>query len=233
MTSFLNSIGKRKKSPEQLVLSTKQTLQSIVDYGNENKEEKLVAIESLNKYVADIKSLVHGKTASNGKEDSNDFDEEKSIEISKYIQSENLFYLLISTIETVSFETRKDTTTIFNYLLRKNVSGFVLYLENNGGLVEHLIQGYEHADSALSCGAMLRESIRYESLSRMVINSPLLWRFFETYVHLPNFEVASDAFNTLREAVTTPKHKHVSEEFLENNSSLFLEKFDVRCSPLF
>jgi len=94
-------------------------------------------------------------------------------------------------------------------------------------ILQSLLQGYLSTESALSCGSMLRESLRHENLARYVLFSEFLWAFFDSYVHLSDFEVASDAFNTLRELLTLPKHKHVVEEFMETHGDKLLEKYDV------
>jgi Mo25-like len=84
-------------------------------------------------------------------------------------------------------------------------------------LLPHLVialqvNAYDNADIALLCGSMLRECVRYESLARATLNDAALWKFFDVYVHLPNFDVASDAFATLRDLLT--RNKGVASEFL-------------------
>jgi Mo25-like len=74
------------------------------------------------------------------------------------------------------------------------------------------VNAYDNADIALLCGSMLRECVRYESLARATLNDAALWKFFDFYVHLPNFDVASDAFATLRDLLT--RNKGVASEFL-------------------
>lgn len=221
MTSFLNSIPKRKKSPDQLILSSKQALQTIIDSSACKEDEKIAAMENLTKYLVDIKVVLCGSA------ECMELDEEKVLEASKYIQSEGLMKLLISNIDVIPFETRKDTALIYSNLVRKNVNGFAQYLFDNVDILQSLLQGYLSTESALSCGSMLRESLRHESLARYVLFSEFLWAFFDSYVHLPDFEVASDAFNTLRELLTLPKHKHVVEEFMETHGDMLLEKYDV------
>lgn len=221
MTSFLNSIGKRKKTPDQLVISSKQALQTIVDASNAKEEERVAAMETLGKSLVEIKNILYGSI------ENPDIDEEKAAEISKYMQSEGLIALLIHNLDSISFEARKDTALIFNNLIRKSVSDFHQHLTDNKAIVERLLQGYLSADSALSCGSMIRETIRNENLARFILNSEHFWAFLDTYVHLPNFDIASDAFNTLRDFLTMPRHKHVAQEFMEQYCDKLLEKYDV------
>lgn len=69
---------------------------------------------------------------------------------------------------------------------------------------------------------MLRECIRYEPLARGVLGSELLWLFFDSYVHLPNFDVASDAFATLRDLLT--RNKGAASEFLSERWALLVQE---------
>jgi calcium binding protein 39 len=76
---------------------------------------------------------------------------------------------------------------------------------------------------ALNCGSMLREAARHEKVARRILFSPHIWAFFDTYVHLPNFDVASDSFATLRDLLT--KHKAVAADFLEKEYEQVFTKY--------
>jgi calcium binding protein 39 len=125
---------------------------------------------------------------------------------------------LIESLPALPFEARKDVAQVFNNLIRKNWEGFADYVAGDPLMVKNMIGAYGNPDIALLCGSMLRECIRYESLARMTMYDETLWLFFDNYVHLPNFDVASDAFATLRDLLT--RNKAVASEFL-------LEKFDI------
>ena len=114
------------------------------------------------------------------------------------------------------FEARKDAALIFNNLMRKNIANFADYvLEGFAVVVGKIIHGYEHSDCALNCGSMLRECVRHDALAEAILNSVHLWKIFDSYVHLPNFEVASDAFNSLRDLLVTAKNKRIAATFLD------------------
>mmetsp|Transcript_26319 Transcript_26319/g.43937 ORF Transcript_26319/g.43937 Transcript_26319/m.43937 type:complete len:555 (-) Transcript_26319:75-1739(-) len=235
MTSFLNNIGKRKKSPDQLVASSRQAMECIigagdgaVNSGNDNNTAAMM--ETLGKNLIDIKNILYGHIDSSVTE----IDEEKIQEISRCMQSEGLLLLLINNLDEISFEARKDTALIFNNLIRKDVSDFVSYVAQNAtSIVDTLVKGYGSIESALSYGSMLRECIRHEPLTYHILYSSgppdhhLLWLFFDVFVLLPNFEVASDAFNTLRDLLTTPRHKHLSDHFLEEKCEVVLDRYDT------
>lgn len=135
---------------------------------------------------------------------------------------------LVDHIEILPFEARKDTAHIFNNLIRKSVCNFAQYIGANFGVVLRLIEGYANPDSALSCGSMLRECIRHDDLATRILNSEQLWLFFDSYVHLRNFEVASDSFNTLKDLLTTAKNKSISSSFLDGRYEEVMRHYEVR-----
>ena len=100
------------------------------------------------------------------------------------------------------------------------------YLEDCPILIDALIEGYNHPDIALISGSMLRECIRHDSLATCILKSEKLWLFFDKFLHLPNFDVASDAFNSLRDLLTTQKNKSISAEFLETNFERVFTKYE-------
>ena len=94
--------------------------------------------------------------------------------------------------------------------------------------MNYLINGYTNPDTALSCGSMLRECIRDDRLALYVLHSSeLLDRFFDEFVSLPNFDVASDAFGTLKELLTTPSNRSVASEFMEQNYDRVFVLYEV------
>ena len=56
---------------------------------------------------------------------------------------------------------------------------------------------YEQQEIALNCGAMLRECLRYEALTKILLNSEEFYDFFK-YVEVSTFDIASDAFATFK-----------------------------------
>lgn len=220
MTSFLNSIAKRKKTPDQLVMSTKQAMQTLIDNAVGKEEDKITASDTLAKSLIDMKNVLFGTT------ENPEVDDEKTAELSKAILQEDLMTVLLSNINILGIETRKDLSVIFCNLLKKNIGGFVEHVAGNAALIDLMLQGYM-TEAALTCGVMIRDCLRYEALARLLLASEHIWQFFKVYVHLPNFDIASDAFNTLKELLVIPKHRHVATEFMEKNCDKLLEHYDV------
>lgn len=154
-----------------------------------------------------------------GTPDHPEVEEDRAKDLSKAIQSEGLIIILLEHLEDIPFEAKKDSALIFSNLIRKNIHNFALYIESNPKIINLLSEGYSKSESALNCGSILRECIRHDSLAKILLNSDCLWKFFDTYVHLPNFDVASDAFSTLHDALVTEKNKTIASDFLK-------EKYD-------
>ena len=111
--------------------------------------------------------------------------------------------------------------------MHKNIVNFAGYILENFSIVLMLMDGYMQPEIALFCGSMLRECIRHDNLARAIWSSDKIRCFFDTYVHLPNFEVASDAFNTLRDLLTTGKNKEVASEYLNTQFDEVFAKYEV------
>jgi calcium binding protein 39 len=98
----------------------------------------------------------------------------------------------------------------------------VEYLAKNSQLLTTLVEGYTNPEIALNCGVMLRECIRHEALCAILLQSESFWKFF-SFVEMPNFDIASDAFSTFKELLT--KHKAMCAEFLEKNYDRVFEEY--------
>ena len=140
------------------------------------------------------------------------------------IQDDLLFYLAQS-MYLLPFESRKDTQTIFSYVLRFKRSGSaqpqppaVSYIVNDRPeIITELCKGYEHRESAMPCGVVLREALKHEDIALIILydepdvafsiqeidenvqssGEGAFWQFF-TWIDRGAFEVSTDAFTTLR-----------------------------------
>jgi calcium binding protein 39 len=84
---------------------------------------------------------------------------------------------------------------------------------------------YENQEIALNCGIILRECVRHESLTKIILyssQSAHFYKFFD-YVELSTFDLASDAFATFKDLLT--KHKTVVAEFLDKQYDQFFDKY--------
>merc|ERR1712098_1044331 len=84
-------------------------------------------------------------------------------QLSQEFYNTNLLMLLLSNLQKIDFEGKKDVALIFNNILRRQIgtrSPTVEYMCTKPDILYTLIKGYEVADVALHCGTMLRECSR-------------------------------------------------------------------------
>lgn len=222
MTSFLSSIGRGPATPaiQDLVTTAEGAALVIID-DRCSPERHAAAEELLCKRLNQIKLILYGSSE-------HPVDEAKARDLAKCVQGADLLIPLITHIDIMPFEARKDTALIFNNCLRKHGTDFAPYVFRNfDAFVPRLVEGYANPDAGLSCGSMLRECIRHDDLARTLLNSELLWLFFDSYVQLPNFDVALDSFNTLRDLLVCSKNKLIASSFLEANYDVVFRKYEV------
>ena len=133
---------------------------------------------------------------------------------------------ILAVLSEVAFEARKDFVTVFNNVLRKEKGGKLItvdYIVAHNAIIDMLIDGLDDQDVAFPCGLILRECLKYEEIGKIVLLGPRFYEFFG-FVQCPQFDVASDAFLTLKEVLT--KHKQLVATFLENNYDEFFEHYD-------
>ena len=153
----------------------------------------------------------------------------------------NLISLLVKTLRAQEFECRKDTEAILVDLLA-NTEEAVDQLST--GILQQLCEAYEwcnYGAVALNSGNILRQALKHEVIARRLLNHPtdgdrspamfessLLRRFFR-YVNVVDFEVASDAFWTFREALI--KHPKLTADYLDQHYSGFFCQMNRLLQP--
>ena len=100
-------------------------------------------------------------------------------QVAQLVQSvlqEDLLYALATTIHLLPFETRKDTQTVFSYVLRYKPEGStneppaVAYvIDNRPDFIVELCKGYQRRESALPCGFVLREALKHEAIAAIIL----------------------------------------------------------------
>ncbi|KAL7555093.1 hypothetical protein ACHAWF_018806 [Thalassiosira exigua] len=142
-------------------------------------------------------------------------------------EEEDLLPALIRNLRSLPFEARKSVSAIFNYLLVCGLDGadrrqfasvssaFAAYvLERADAIISQLVRAHHckpsdgsgRVDIALLCGSMLRSSLRHASIYKWMLSDGncerLVYPFLDGYVHNPNFDVSSDALETVRAILT-------------------------------
>jgi len=200
------------KTKKGLVKSTRQLLTKVPKKGDEK------VIEELNKNLIDIRNRVCGDGV----------DEptmETIISIESEIETYDLFPLLTQQLPKLSFETRKVVITIYTSLLKLNIESkhpFVEYIITKPDVIIQIVNGYKDNNVWQHCGILLRETIRYEPLTKLMLQPEIFNEFF-VLVELPKFDIAIDAFSTFKELLT--KHKDIIARFLDENYDKFFEYY--------
>jgi len=207
--------GKSKDKPQELVKKCKDAVVLLDKAGNNAKViEK--ALEDISKSLDAMRVTLNDESQTNP---------EAAVALANEIFSSDLLQPLLAHLAKYDFEAKKDGIVIFNNLLKRQVgsrSPTVEYIGRNPAIIDVLAAGYENPDAALTCGTMLREITRHESLIKVILQSGYFWKFFK-YIEMPNFDLASDAFSTLKDVLT--KHKPPVAEFLEKNYDQFFTEY--------
>jgi hypothetical protein len=145
--------------------------------------------------------------------------------VSSIIQ-EDLLYTLASTLQFLPFESRKDTQTIFSYVLRYKppmndspVPPVIEYIVNRRPeVIIQLCRGYSNKESVMPCGVILREALKHEDVAIIILydrggeerfnidninentlssSDGVFWDFFY-WIDKGSFETSADAFTTFR-----------------------------------
>jgi len=215
MASFFFSGSSKKKDPALVVKATKD---AVILFEKSPKSAEKAA--EAGKCLSSMKIILFGDSE-------NEPNPEQQLQLCNDSIAQDLIPLLCNNLPKFDFEGRKDTATIFNNFLRRQNAQqrfpMVEYLTNqHADILHNLIIGYENPDVALHAGAMLRGAIQHEGLAKIILYSPHFTKFFQ-FVELPNFDIASDAFTTLKELLT--KHKPIAAEFLEKNYDKIFEEY--------
>ena len=141
---------------------------------------------------------------------------------------EDFLYALAHSLHLLPFEGRKDSQTIFCTILRfrppgstAEISPALAYvIDERPEVIIELCRGYNHSESVMPCGVVLREIAKNEDVAQIILcdesqeneaairinmideNKPasgngVFWDFFPC-IDKAAFEVSADAFSTFR-----------------------------------
>lgn len=141
---------------------------------------------------------------------------------------EDFLYALAHSLHLLPFEGRKDSQTIFCTILRfrppgstAEISPALAYVtDERPEVIIELCRGYNHSESVMPCGVVLREIVKNEDVAQIILcdesleneaairlneideNKPasgngVFWKFFPC-IDKAAFEVSADAFSTFR-----------------------------------
>lgn len=212
---FKSSKGKSPQELGKALLSNLLKLDACLGTEPVPTSELSRLLEENTKTLLSIKSVI-----------SNAEDEDAFDEMCHEFYSNDLLFQLLSRIRIVEFETRKEIVAIFLHLLRRQIgTRFVTadFLNGDKRALQFLFTSYACGDIALHCGIMIRECCKFGSLVHALLDLESFWRIFE-FIELPEFQLSSDAFATLRELLL--RGKQVSAAFLAQHYALFIGHFN-------
>ncbi|PYH45529.1 Mo25 family protein [Aspergillus saccharolyticus JOP 1030-1] len=231
----------RSRQPSDLVRTIKDTLVRIRENPSNNQEAE--------KPLAQMKVIVQGTQDVEVSPD----------QVQSLIQAalqEDLLYDLARSLHLLPFEARKDTQAIFSHILRfrpanassnQNDPPVISYIvHNRPEVIIELCKGYEHSESAMPCGVILREALKFDVIAAIILydqsgdgepaikltevqpavpqdGTGIFWRFFY-WIDRGSFELSADSFTTFREILT--RHKNLVTGYLSTNFDRFFAKFN-------
>jgi calcium binding protein 39 len=136
---------------------------------------------------------------------------------------------LIEKLPLLEFEVRKDVMNMFCALLWTQMPQHVEqqvvdYLRNHPKSCGLLIDGYRNEEVALHHGVVLRSCARHAQLAEAILASGKVLDLIE-YARQPSFDIASDAFDTLKCLLF--EHKDFAADWLIENSTEFFNRYST------
>ena len=156
--------------------------------------------------------------------------EQTSQLVHSIIQDDFLFSLARS-IYLLPFESRKDTQSIFSYVLRHrppsnpndDPPALKHVIQSRPEVLLSLCRGYQYKESAMPCGVVLREALKHESVAATILydqsreneradrldeidlrasqSDQGVFWKFFSWIDSGAFEVSTDAFTTFRVSI--------------------------------
>ncbi|EFQ97857.1 conidiophore development protein hymA [Nannizzia gypsea CBS 118893] len=252
----------RQRQPAEVARTTKDLLVKLRDVPGDAKTEEDLA-----------KQLGHMKLIVQGTQEVDTLPDQVQQLVHASLQ-EDLLYELARSIPNLPFEARKDTQTIFSHILRfrPDTSTTAPAIPNSTGgggaapvsstsgdppvisyivhkrpeILTQLCRGYENNKSAMPCGSILREALKYEVVAGIILydesgegerairlneiqpgkkqsGEGLFWSFLG-WINQSSFEVSADAFTTFRDILT--RHKALVAGYLSANFDLFFSRYN-------
>lgn len=209
----------KPKTPQEVTKAIRDSLMALDTQTVVEVKALEKALEEVEKNFSTMKSMLSGE----GESDPNP---DQALQLAIEICKEDVIALLIHKILTFGWQARKDLVHCWCILLRQKVDEYyccVDYIEHHLELLDFLVVCYDNKEIALTCGAMLRECIKFPTLAKYILESASFELFFK-YVDLPTFDSASDAFSTFKDLLT--KHESIVSEYLSSQYDKFFDMYE-------
>lgn len=119
-------------------------------------------------------------------------------------------------LSALTFETKKYVGHVFRAMTVHNLQHFSEFLSERPEIMRWLAEGYRNNDTALICGAMLRDCFEYQELALLFLHEmhPEFALLFTVTASNSNFDISADAFMNITRLLT--RHKQASLPLLED-----------------
>ena len=219
-------LSRKVKPPPELVRTTREAMLQL-EQSSSGSEPPAKASEEVSRNLSSMKLLLYGEPDQRP-------NPEAASELAREVWKSDVLRLLLTHLPLLDFECRKDVSQVFSNLLRRQQHGeheTVKWLEENRDVLFILLRCYETPQLALNYGIMLRECARHERLAALLLPTAEEQQFYAlfTYIESPYFDVASDAFASLKDLLT--KHKPVVAAFLAQHYEPFFQHYHKLVFP--
>ncbi|KAJ7869661.1 armadillo-type protein [Mycena leptocephala] len=202
------SILDKQRTPSDLVRGLRDAIPRL--------DSGAPANEDISKNLQQIKAILYGD---------GDPQPELVAQLAQETYNTDLLQHLVVNVARFEFEARKDVVQIFNNLLRRQIGSrwpTVEYLSGKHQVIFAALAGYENEEVALNTGMILKEMLRHEQLSKVLLYSDQFYKF-PHYIETTTFGISCDAFANLKETLT--RHKPMVADYLDKNYDRFFSSF--------
>ncbi|XP_057771854.1 uncharacterized protein LOC130991582 [Salvia miltiorrhiza] len=209
----------RPKTPQELAKAIKDSLMAIDSITAAEVKSLEKGMEEVEKNIMTMRTMLSGDGEVEPSAD-------QITQLAFEICNEDAISLLFHKLPILGWEARKNLVHCWSILLKQKVDSINCceqYMEKHLELLDFLVVSYDNKEIALTCGHMLRECIKFPTLSKYILESPCFELFFK-FVELPTFDVASDAFSTFKDLLT--KHPTAVSEYLTTHYNEFFELYE-------
>ncbi|ODV83960.1 hypothetical protein CANARDRAFT_201931 [[Candida] arabinofermentans NRRL YB-2248] len=207
------------KTPAELVRAMNEQVTKLDSTSDKKKVQ-----DEVTRYLTSVKNILNGEETLNGNFSESQPDQIGQLALEVY--ATDSLYLLIQNLSNIEFDSRKIVTLLFSSLLRRKIgtrSPTVDHLLSRPKALICLMKGPENPETSINTGSMLREVIKYEQVTRLLLNEPIFWKYF-AYCEYGSFETSTEAFMTLHDLLTT--HKKVASDFFNTHLNRFIENIN-------
>ncbi|TIB74720.1 hypothetical protein E3Q24_00393 [Wallemia mellicola] len=200
-TVIMNFFKARPKTPGDIAKTLKEYLVKL-DNGLDNRKRNP---DDIAKLLQQMKHVLNGDGDSHPQP-------EAIAQLAQEVYALDLLQLLIKKIGKLEFEARKEVTTVFNCLLRRQIGlryPTVEYILTKPQVLFLTLQGYNDEDVSLNTGMILREMLRHEALVKLLLYDEDHFYSFPKYIETTTFG----------ECLT--RHKQLVAEYLETHYDRF------------